>query len=264
MMALRPAPTPASSPSAFVGRRRGRALRPMHRRLLETRLPTLEIPPGDGPLNPERLFASPRRELWLEVGFGCGEHLLAQAAANPDVGLIGCEPFLNGVASALAGMETTGVWDNIRLWTEDAGALLDRLPDASLQRCFVLFPDPWPKRRHHKRRFIAPATLDRLARTLRPGGQLRLASDHGDYIRWMLLHATRHRSFQWLAQRASDWLVRPSDQVATRYETKALAGAPYYLCFQRRDAPCDAAATPVPPPLRADAGGRDTAPPPAS
>ncbi|MEO1687196.1 MAG: tRNA (guanine(46)-N(7))-methyltransferase TrmB, partial [Pseudomonadota bacterium] len=162
------------------GRRHGKKLRAGQEEHLERTLPRVAVPGVSWDDNPERravdlgaLFAEPR-EVWLEVGFGGGEHLLAQAQANPDVGLIGAEPFVNGVAVHLAAMERAGA-RNIRLHAGDARDLLDVLPGGSIARAFVLYPDPWPKTRHHKRRFIGPENLDALARILRPGAQLRVA-----------------------------------------------------------------------------------------
>jgi tRNA (guanine-N7-)-methyltransferase len=178
------------------------------------------------------LFGSPR-ELWLEVGFGAGEHLVWQAEHHPDVGLIGCEPFINGVAKCLAHIERTGV-SNVRLFTDDARLVMAALPDRSLSRAFVLFPDPWPKTRHHKRRFVQRENLDTLARLLKAGAELRLATDDPSYLPWMVEHACTHPAFAWLADRPSDWRGRPDDWPATRYEEKMLAGhQPVFLRLRR-------------------------------
>lgn len=202
----------------FFGRRHGKALRAAQQRLLDEVLPTLAIPPGDGPLDPTTLFTPPADALWLEIGFGGGEHLTAQAAANRRIGFIGAEAFMNGVVTALRAAETLGL-DNLRIWSDDVRLLLDRLPDACLARVFVLFPDPWPKSRHHKRRLVAPPLLDALCRLMPPGAELRLATDHADYRDWMIDTLAAHPGFDG-PQISGE---RPADWVPTRYEAKALA-----------------------------------------
>ena len=168
----------------LYGRRRGHRLRPERRRLLTERLPELEIRlPESGRLDPAQLAGG--RALWLEIGFGGGEHLIWQAKAHPEVLLIGCEPYINGVARLLALAEAAGL-GNIRLLVDDARLLLRALPDACLERIFVLFPDPWPKSRHHKRRIVNPETAAAFARLLVQGGEVRLATDDMDYGRAML------------------------------------------------------------------------------
>jgi tRNA (guanine-N7-)-methyltransferase len=168
------------------------------------------------------------------VGFGGGEHLVAQATLNPSTGFIGCEPFENGVAKLLSQAGAQGL-SNIRVHMNDARGVLERLPGACLERVFVLFPDPWPKLRHHKRRFIQPGSLEELARVLKPGGELRFATDHPDQARWVLMHVLADRRFSWPVRSAADWRDPPEDWVATRYERKALAaGRPcVYLRFFR-------------------------------
>ena len=161
--------------------------------------------------------------MWLEVGFGAGEHLVWQAEQHPGVGLIGCEPYMNGVAKCLAHIERAGV-TNIRLFTDDARFVMAALPARSLSRVFVLFPDPWPKTRHHKRRFVQRENLDLLADLMIPGAELRLATDDPSYLPWMVEHACTHPAFDWLAERPADWRERPADWPATRYEKKMLAG----------------------------------------
>jgi tRNA (guanine-N7-)-methyltransferase len=228
-------PTEDSSGRRQVwGRRHGPRLRPGRQALLETRLPALAIAlPTSGRLDPAGLFAAPR-DIWLEIGFGGGEHLAALAERHPDVGFIGVEPFVNGVARLLALAEAAGI-GNIRVLSDDARLLLTALPDASLGRAFVLFPDPWPKLRHHKRRIVNPRTMAELARTIRPGGELRLATDDADYARAMLETVLHDGRFVWQAMQSDDWLVRPEDWPATRYEEKALAAGrrPVYLRFVR-------------------------------
>ncbi len=218
------------------GRRRGRPLRGGRQALLDDLLPRLRIDlPDSGMLDPPRLFQCPVKAVWLEIGFGGGEHLAWQAAANPDIGLIGAEVFLNGVASLLAHVADAPP-PNLRLFAEDARSLIDALPEASIDRVFLLFPDPWPKQRHHRRRFVQPANLDRLARVMRDGAELRMASDHMDYLRWMLFHTLGHDAFAWQVEGPADWRHRTGDWPETRYEAKAIARGlrPAYLRFRRR------------------------------
>jgi tRNA (guanine-N7-)-methyltransferase len=172
-------------------------------------------------------------EVWLEIGFGGGEHMAAQAALRPDVLVLGAEPFLNGVASALRHVDEAGL-DNVRLREGDARQLLLDLPDGCLTRVFILFPDPWPKTRHHKRRLIQTDVIAELARTLKPGGRLRFATDWADYADWTLAKLTKSPDFKWLAERADDWRKPPTDHVTTRYEQKRLGDcAPVFLDFER-------------------------------
>jgi tRNA (guanine-N7-)-methyltransferase len=173
--------------------------------------------------------------VWLEVGFGGGEHLAAQAAANPRIGMIGAEVFENGVVKLLGEIERQKL-QNIRLFIEDARLLLAALPEKSLARVFILFPDPWPKLRHHKRRMVSRETLDRLAFVMADGAELRLATDDRAYLAWMLEHTTQHADFDWLARGPEDWRERPQDWPATRYEQKAIAAGrqPAFLRFRRR------------------------------
>ena len=191
--------------------------------------------PETGDLDPRALFGPPRPQLWLEIGFGGGEHLAEQAAANPDVGLIGVEPYLDGVARLLRLIETDGL-DNIRLFTDDARLLLDRLPEASLQRIFVLFADPWPKKRHWKRRIVNPTTVARFAELLDDAGELRLATDDPGYRRWILAHLCAEPRLEWQVKGPADWRERTPDWPPTRYEEKALASGrrPVFLRFRRR------------------------------
>jgi tRNA (guanine-N7-)-methyltransferase len=187
--------------------------------LLDTLLPRIRIP-ADGPINdPAALFAAPVRAVWLEIGFGGGEHLADQAEHNPDIGVIGCEPFVNGVVSALGHVERR-VLGNVRLWPDDARLLLDRLADRTIARAFILFPDPWPKARHHKRRIVSRENLDRLARVLADGAELRLASDDAAYVEWMREHLAAHPGF---AGGPVEPVSRPADWPQTRYEAKARA-----------------------------------------
>lgn len=227
--------TDRAEPRSY-GRHRGRPLSARQQHLLDTLLPRLRLDLKAPPPEPlTRAFEAPVGDVWLEIGFGAGEHLAWQAAAHPDVGLIGCEPFVNGVARLVGRIEEAGL-ANVRLHDGDALAVLDWLPDAALGRVFVLFPDPWPKARHHKRRLLSPATAARLARVMRPGACLRLATDIGDYARISLLALGASGAFEWTAQGPQDWRVRADDWPQTRYEAKALKEGrrPVYLIFRRR------------------------------
>ena len=177
----------------------------------------------------------PGRELWLEIGFGGGEHLRARAAERPDIGLIGCEPFVNGVAKLLAGVEAEGL-TNVRVHADDATAVIAAAPDAAFSRIYLLYPDPWPKRRQHKRRFVSDRNVAALARVLRPGGELRFATDIDDYAGWTLRRFLSHPSFAWEAKTADDWRRPWAGWTPTRYETKARAAGrgSAYLTFRRR------------------------------
>ena len=220
----------------WYGRRRGHKLRPGRQALIDRLLPRLRVAPtAADPIDLTALFDGRCRDFWLEVGFGAGEHLAAQAAAHPDVGFIGCEPFVNGVAALLSHVERDGL-ANVRVYDDDARRLFAALPDAGLGRVFALFSDPWPKKRHHRRRFIGPESLDELARVMKDGAELRLASDHMGYVRWALWHVTRHADFAWAAGTRRDWAEPPPDWVETRYERKAArqGARPVYLRFLRR------------------------------
>jgi tRNA (guanine-N7-)-methyltransferase len=217
-------------PGAFYGRRKGKGLRAGQDALLGTLLPRLRVDPAD----PAASFTGTPSELWLEIGFGGGEHLLAEARAHPDVGLVGCEAFVNGVAKVLAVVAREDV-PNIRIWDGDAAELIRLMRPGSLGRVYLLYPDPWPKRRHRKRRFISPDNLAALARLMRPGAELRFATDIDDYAGWALARVLASASFRWTAERAADWR-RPWDGwPGTRYEAKAAREArrPIYLTFER-------------------------------
>jgi len=202
-------------------------LRPGQEARLENLLPRLRVATDD--------LAGLPRPLWLEIGFGAGEHLAAQAMAHPEVTLLGCETFVNGIAALLTHVETRRL-DNVRVFPDDAGFLLPALGEASVDRVFLPFLDPWPKNRHHKRRFVQRATLDQLARVLADGAAVRFASDHPGYVAWTLGLVLEHPDFRWPARGPEDWRRRPVDAIATRYEAKALArGANcYYLTFHRK------------------------------
>jgi tRNA (guanine-N7-)-methyltransferase len=232
------------------GRNRGRSLRPYQQGLVDELLPkigiTLTSPLGEvgallgvagegmgrvGIVSPHpksvgaHLDLSQGRSfnaLALEIGFGGGEHLLAQAAHNPDTLFIGCEPFINGVAKCLAGIDAQKL-TNIRLFTRDAREIIEALPDACLDSVFILFPDPWPKLRHNKRRLVNAKTLSMLARTHKKGGRLLLATDHVDYSVWMLEVLQNHPDYQWTAKEKADWNNQPSDWTETKYQRKTSA-----------------------------------------
>nr|MEA2797352.1 tRNA (guanine-N7-)-methyltransferase [Phenylobacterium sp.] len=217
-------------PLRSYGRLKSRPIKPRQAALVDARLPGLRIPPG--PLDPLALMPA-AREVWLEIGFGGGEHMAAQAARAPDVLILGAEPFQNGVASAVRHIDEQGL-ENVRLQDGDVRELIARLPDASLARVFILFPDPWPKARHQKRRLVQPDTVADLARLLKPGGRLRFASDWADYVDQALERFTASPAFRWTAGRADDWRVPPADHVTTRYEEKRLGDcAPVFLDFER-------------------------------
>jgi tRNA (guanine-N7-)-methyltransferase len=224
----------------FYGRRKGRPLRKGRRSLYETLLPRLLVAlPKHAPLDPASLFDSRPRAVWLEIGFGGGEHFAAQAAANPEIGCIGCEVFESGIASALSHI-AAGALRNVRIFPDDARELLGVLAPQSLDRVFLLFPDPWPKRRHAGRRFVNRASLDRLAELMRDDAELRIASDDPTYIEWALRHATAHPAFRWTARAPGDWLERPADAVETRYEHKAREAGRSPMFFRFRRLPRDA------------------------
>ena len=217
------------------GRRKGPALSAHQSRLLETLLPRLLIDP-EPERDPLSYFSAGLAQVWLEVGFGGGEHLLWQAVTNPGIGIIGAEPYVSGVAKLLSKIDArAGGAPNIRLYTEDAGDIIEALPAASIDRAFVLFPDPWPKTRHHKRRFIQMATLDLFARVMKAGAELRFATDDPGYLVWTLERLSAHPAFAWLANAPGDWRARPPDWPETRYEAKAIrAGSTCtYLRFMR-------------------------------
>jgi tRNA (guanine-N7-)-methyltransferase len=202
----------------LYGRRQGHKLREGQAALVERLLPILAVP-ETGALDAPTLFGA-ARPMQVEIGFGRGEHLAGQAAAHPDHGFIGCEPFLDGVVGALMKIDEDGL-DNIRLHMGDALDVLERLPDASLERVYLLHPDPWPKTRHAKRRFMNDGPIDLIAAKLKPGGEFRFGTDHPVYCRWAMMIMGRRTDLRWLAERPHDFLVRPDDWPQTRYEAKA-------------------------------------------
>jgi tRNA (guanine-N7-)-methyltransferase len=220
---------------AFFGRRKGHALRSHQATLMETLLPTLAIELGARPPPDLRtLFPVAVGSVRLEIGFGGGEHMIAQAEQHPRTGFIGVEPFVNGMAKALAAIEAKAL-ANIRLHFGDATFLLEWLPPAALARVDLLYPDPWPKRRHWKRRFVQDRSLAEIARVLRPDGEFRFASDIPDYAAWTLAHVLRSPAFTWTAERADDWRQPWQGFAETRYEAKAKreGRVPCYLIFKR-------------------------------
>jgi tRNA (guanine-N7-)-methyltransferase len=220
---------------AFFGRRKGHPLRPRQAALFKTLLPRIALDTGKpAPADLCTLFPDAPDDLRLEIGFGGAEHLIAQALAKPRIGFIGSDAFINGVAKALAAIDA-GKLTNIRLHFGDAGELLDWLPDAALSRIDLLYPDPWPKRRHWKRRFIQDESLARLARILKPGGELRFATDIADYAAYALTRVLRSKDFVWTAERADDWRKAWADFSGTRYEAKAKreGRVPAYFIFRR-------------------------------
>ena len=220
-------------PLRSYGRIKARQLKSRRAALVQDRLPDLALPdPALGPINPRALMPS-ASAVWLEIGFGGGEHMAAQARAHPGVLILGAEPFLNGAASALRHIDEQGL-NNIRLLQGDARDLMTALPDGCLDRVFILFPDPWPKSRHHKRRLVQEPVIKELARLLRPGGRLRFATDWADYADWALQRFIQCPDFTWTAERSQDWTQPPADHFTTRYEEKKLGDcAPIFLDFVR-------------------------------
>jgi tRNA (guanine-N7-)-methyltransferase len=222
---------------SFFGRRKGHKLRSHQTDLIEQLLPRLSLDLGSAsPPDLTGLFEAPADDIRLEIGFGGGEHLIAEARAFPEVGFIGCEPYVNGMAKILAQIETHDV-GNIRLFAGDAAELLAWAPQRSLARIDLIHPDPWPKRRHWKRRFVQDATVAAMARVLKPGGEFRFVSDIDDYCAWTLTHLSRSPDFVWTAEQASDWRQPWADYTMTRYGRKAEREGRHaaYLRFRRID-----------------------------
>lgn len=223
---------------AFFGRRKGKKLRPGQEARLASLLPRLLLPdPRTGPealADPAALFPHRPERIVLEIGFGGGEHLAHRAREDRGAGFIGVEPFVNGMAKMLARIDEGGL-ENVRLWDGDASLLLPALPDASLACVYLLYPDPWPKRRARKRRFVSPETLAQIARVLVPGGLFRFASDIDDYVGWTLVRAARETRLAWVAEGPDDWRRPYPGWPGTRYEAKAIreGRVPSYLTFSR-------------------------------
>ncbi|PIE15408.1 MAG: tRNA (guanosine(46)-N7)-methyltransferase TrmB [Rhodobacterales bacterium] len=223
----------------FYGRIRGKALRDSQKQYLDEDLAKLSPGAVSWQDNPERtpldlnaLFGG--GPVWLEVGFGGGEHMVHQAVQNPDVGIIGCEPYINGVAMLLGKIRQAGV-SNVAVHPGDVRDLFDVLPEASIERAFLLYPDPWPKARHHRRRFVTPEHLDPLARVLKPGAIFRVATDIPDYVRQTMEQMMARDDFIWLAEGPEDWRKPWADWLSTRYEQKALreGRTPHYMTFRK-------------------------------
>jgi tRNA (guanine-N7-)-methyltransferase len=221
---------------ALWGRRKGKPLSMRRADVMAARLPSLAIDTeATVPTDIAELFPDHVSAVFLEIGFGGGEHMVHEAQAHPEIGFIGVEPFLNGLAKAVASITELEL-GNIRLFGGDASRLLDWIPPASVQRVDLLYPDPWPKKRHWKRRFVGPQNLDRIARALARDGEFRVASDIESYITWTLQHCLRREDFEWTADRADDWRRPYEGWPGTRYERKAIAAArrPAYLTFRKR------------------------------
>jgi tRNA (guanine-N7-)-methyltransferase len=216
----------------LYGRSGGKGLRAGQQRLLVEALPRVAVAPETLKSGP--LFAFEPRELWLETGFGAGKRLIAEARAHPDIGIIGCEPFLNGVVAALSGIARENLV-NVRIRRGDVQTLLENAPEAFFSRVFMLYPDPWPKRRHNKRRVMSEPIIEALARTMKPGGELRFATDIDDYAGWTLRRMLASPSFRWAATRADDWRTPWPEWGPTRYEAKARRAGrgSVYLSFVR-------------------------------
>ena len=217
----------------LYGRRKGPKLSAHQQNLRAELLPrlALHLEPG---IDPRSYFSDAVEDVWLEVGFGGGEHLVWQVEHHANIGMLGAEPYESGVAKLLSKLASLpSLAGRIRVHEGDARDIIDALAGASLGCVFILFPDPWPKRRHHKRRFIQMDQLDRLARAMRSGAELRFATDDAGYLSWALERFTAHPSFLWEARRALDWTRRPDGWPETRYEAKALHGPPAYLRFRR-------------------------------
>jgi len=228
-------PNSPASTRAFFGRRKGHALKPRQAALFDTLLPQVALDlTKPAPADLRTLFATPPDAVRLEIGFGGAEHLIAQAQSHPTVGFIGTDAFINGVAKALSAIDVRKL-TNVRLYFGDASELIDWLPDAGLSRIDLLYPDPWPKRRHWKRRFIQDESLKRLARILKIGGELRFATDIGDYATYALARVLRSPDFVWTAEQASDWRKPWADFSGTRYEAKAKREGrmPAYFIFRK-------------------------------
>lgn len=219
----------------LYGRRRGKPLRKGQQRLIKSLFPKLSISLEPDQIDLPCLFDEPCRTFWLEIGFGSGEHLAWQAKENPNVGFIGCEPYINGVATLLGKLEENDA-KNVRLHNDAAELVIKKLPDASIDRAFILFPDPWPKSGHKKRRFVSNENIASLVRVIKPGGELRIGTDHEDYGAWILWHMLQSEKFTWIAEKPEDWRERGSDWPPTRYEMKAIEKGlrPVYYRFRRQ------------------------------
>ena len=217
----------------FFGRRKGQQLTARKQNMLDNYYPRVAFKCADRAKSLTVSKVMPGKgQMWLEIGFGKGEHLVAQAEENPDACLIGCEPYINGVVGLLDRMVNNTI-DNVRVYADDARHVMNSLADASLDRVFLIHPDPWPKRRHARRRFVNPLMLDEIARLLKPGGEFRVATDHPIYREWTCIQMCHRTDFSWLAEVPDDWRSRPGDWPVTRYAEKALEGEPVFLIYRR-------------------------------
>lgn len=226
---------PNRATEAFFGRRKGKPLRERQAEGMATLLPALKLDlQSEAPAELSELFPVSVEELRLEIGFGGGEHLVHRARENPQTGFIGIEPFVNSMAKLLSRVDELEL-KNIRVYHDDATQALDWLPDASLDHIDLLYPDPWPKRKHWKRRFVSQVNLDRFHRVLKPGGMFCFASDIDTYVNWTLIHCRNHGGFEWLAEQSSDWLTPFAGWPGTRYENKARreGRSSAYLTFRK-------------------------------
>lgn len=238
----RPQDVPPGGPGRLYGRRKGKPLTDRRQSLIDELLPAIEVPIPENftaaqaapALDLVTMFGPTIDQYWLEIGFGGGEHLADQARANPRTGIIGCEIFINGVASLLAHLDE-GNMQNVRIFREDARLLLPQIPDGSLDKLFLLFPDPWPKSKHWRRRFVQQDNLDEVWRMLKPGGEFRVGTDDPGYQRWTMSQMVARNDFDWQAKGPSDWLVRPNDWPPSRYEQKAIkeGRTPCYFRFHK-------------------------------
>ena len=219
----------------LYGRQQGHKLRARQQELLDTLLPQLAVElPDAGPIDPQSLFEFHPASIFLEIGFGGGEHLAARAGEHSERGYLGAEPFVNGMAKILSAIETQKL-TNIRLHHGDARELLECLPDSSIAGVYLLYPDPWPKKRHNKRRFVNPENVRALHRVMKTGAEFLFASDIPDYVRWTMTHVARHGGFAWTAERPGDWRDPPAGWPGTRYEAKAFREGrrAHYLTFRK-------------------------------
>lgn len=222
--------------SRVYGRRAGKSLKKASAARFDHYFPKYSIKFGaESALDYQHLFPHHPQEVWLEIGFGKGEHLSIQAKNNPNVGIIGCEPFINGVSGLIDHMARENL-DNIRFYMDDARLLMDALPDRFFSRAFILFPDPWPKKRHHKRRIVSAGNIKVLSRLLKDGAELRIATDHHNYCRWIMARMLENPDFIWVGDNPDQWHNRKDDWPATRYEKKALKEGrkSTYMTFIRR------------------------------
>ncbi|ASY67504.1 tRNA (guanine-N(7)-)-methyltransferase [Sinorhizobium fredii USDA 205] len=228
-------PRRARATEAFFGRRKGKPLRERQAAQLENLLPVLRLDLKEpAPADLSALFPTAVKRVRLEIGFGGGEHLIHRAAEDPSTGFIGVEPFVNSMAKLLGQIEAREI-DNVRLYDDDATQVLDWLPPASVDQVDLLYPDPWPKRKHWKRRFVSKVNLDRFARVLKSGGVFCFASDIDSYVNWTLIHCRDHAAFEWTAESSADWLTPFAGWPSTRYEAKARreGRSSAYLTFRR-------------------------------